>query len=137
MEGWPDPPFLSVEGPDFLDQVSRAMEVTTRMKDANWDFAHAPEMFSRAEAACDVAAKEIVNVFDGRVQTRWGRLVMKGEGERFNLMSHESPRARYVGGRPRVFDVLNKQVGSDGLHDFAEYAEMRPRQRVEFYNPTV
>ena len=52
-------------------------------------------------------------------------------------MSHESPLARYIGGRPSVFDEINRQVGSDGLNDFDEYREMTPRLGVEFYNPTV
>jgi hypothetical protein len=41
-------------------------------------------------------------------------------------MSHESPLARYVGARPSVFALVNRQVGSKGLHDFEEFAEMDP-----------
>jgi hypothetical protein len=137
MEGWPDPPFLRAEGPEFLEQVKRTNEVVARLEDARWDFEAVPEIFARATAACDVAAKEIVTVFDGVKQTRWGRLVIKGAGARFNLMSHESPLALYVGARPPVFAHINRQVGSRGLHDFDEFAEMHPPQEVRFYNPSV
>jgi hypothetical protein len=137
MEGWPDPPFLRAEGPEFLAQVDRTNELVARLEAAGWDFEAVPEIFARASAACDVAAKEIVTIFDGEQQTRWGRLIIKGAGARFNLMSHESPLARYVGARPPVFGEVNRQVGSNGLHDFAEFAEMYPPQEVRFYNPTV
>src|SRR5436190_22178883 len=103
MAGVPDPPFLSVEGPEFAERVRVAEELTQRLERANWDFAAAEEFFVGRYADCDVAAKEIVNVFDGRMQTRYGRLVMKGTGARFNLFSHESPLSVYLGGRPRVF----------------------------------
>jgi hypothetical protein len=136
MEGWPDPPFLRAEGPEFVEQINRANEVVGRLEAAGWDFEAAPEIFARQSAACDVAAKEIVSVFDGEEQTRWGRLIIKGAGARFNLMSHESPLARYVGARPSVFALVNRQVGSKGLHDFKEFAEMQPAQEVEFYNPS-
>jgi hypothetical protein len=137
MEGWPDPPFLRAEGPEFIEQVKRANKVAVRLEEAGWDFAQVPEIFARKSAACDVAAKEIVTIFDGEQQTRWGRLVIKGAGSRFNLMSHESPLARYVGARPSVFAQVNRQVGSKGLHDFEEFAEMDPPQAVRFYNPSV
>jgi hypothetical protein len=137
MEGSPDAPFLRAEGPDFLEQVQRTNEVVARIEGAGWDFEAVPEIFARESAACDVAAKEIITVFDGEEQTRWGRLVIKGAGSRFNLMSHESPLAHYVGARPSLFTQVNRQVGSKGLHDFKEFAEMNPPQEVEFYNPTV
>jgi|SwirhirootsSR3_FD_contig_31_18948640_length_1073_multi_5_in_0_out_0_1 hypothetical protein len=137
MEGWPDPPFLRAEGPEFLEQVKRTNELVARLEDARWDFDAVPEIFARASAACDVAAKEIVSVFDGEQQTRWGRLVIKGAGARFNLMSHESPLARYVGARPSVFADVNRQVGSKGLNDFPEFADMGAPQEVQFFNPTV
>jgi hypothetical protein len=111
--------------------------MVAHLEDAAWDFETVPELFARASAACDVAAKEIVTVFDGEVQTRWGRLVIKGAGARFNLMSHESPLALYIGARPAVFAHVNRQVGSKGLLDFSEFAEMDPPQQVEFHNPTV
>jgi hypothetical protein len=136
MAGWPDPQFLSVEGPEFAERVRVADDMTRRLESANWDFGLAPEIFAR-EAACDVAAKEIVNTFDGRVQTRYGRLVMKGAGQNFNLMSHESPRALYIGSRPEVFSEINAQVGSEGLRDFSEFRDIGQLQRVEFYNPSV
>jgi hypothetical protein len=137
MEGWPDPPFLRAEGPEFIEQIKRTNDVAARLEVAGWDFEAVPEIFARQSAACDVAAKEIVTVFDGEKQTRWGRLIIKGAGARFNLMSHESPLARYVGARPSVFALVNRQVGSKGLHDFEEFAEMDPPQEVEFYNPSV
>lgn len=117
--------------------MTRANEAAVRLEEAGWDFEAVPEIFARSSAACDVAAKEIVTIFDGKEQTRWGRLVIKGAGARFNLMSHESPLARYVGARPSVFTQVNRQVGSKGLHDFDEFAEMDPPQAVQFYNPTV
>lgn len=136
MPGVPDPEFLSVEGPEFADRVRRADEVTRKLERSRWDFDSAPEVFSR-DAACDVAAKEIVSIFDGRVQTRYGRLVMKGVGTRFNLMSHESPRTVYLGARPDVFAEINKQVGSEGLRDFEEFRRIDSLQRIELYNPNV
>lgn len=136
MPGHPDPEFLSVEGPEFADRVRAADETTRRLESANWDFKVAPEIFAR-EAACDVAAKEIVSTFDGKTQTRYGRLVMKGAGRNFNLMSHESPRTVYLGGHPEVFDKINAQVGSEGLADFGEFRAIGRPLRVEFYNPTV
>jgi hypothetical protein len=138
MAGVPDPPFLSVEGPDFARNVREADVITQRFQERNWDFAEAPEIFARESAACDVAAKEIIDIHDGRVQTRLGRLVMRGAGERFNLMSHESPLAVYLGPREtHAFEAINRQVGSDGLDDFAEFGEFRPLRRVELFNPTV
>jgi hypothetical protein len=137
MEGWPDPPFLRAEGPEFLKQVKRTNGLVTRLEKAKWDFQSVPEIFAGASAACDVAAKEIVTIFDGERQTRWGRLVIKGAGARFNLMSHETPLARYVGARPEVFGLINRQVGSKGLHEFDEYGAMYPAQEVRFYNPSV
>jgi hypothetical protein len=139
MAGWPDPPFLSVEGPEFAEQVRQAESLTQELQSHNWDFELAPETWARASAACDVAAKEIVNIHDGRLQTRFGRLVMKGAGVRFNLMSHESPLSLYLGGNghSKVFDEVNRQIGSDGLDDFPEYRELGPPQRVDLYNPTV
>ena len=136
MAGVPDPPFLSVEGPEFANRVREADQLTRRVEDANWDFEFAPQVFGVA-SNCDVAAKEIINVYDGRVQTRLGRLVMKGSGTRFNLLSHESPLSVYIGARQEAFDELNRQVGSQGLHDFAEFRELGPPQEVELYNPTL
>src|SRR5437867_11787129 len=89
MAGFPDPPYLSVEGPEFAQNVREAEALTRRLEEGNWDFEIAPEVFSM-DATCDVAAKEIVNIYDGKVQTRLGHLVMKGVGSRFNLFSHES-----------------------------------------------
>jgi hypothetical protein len=62
---------------------------------------------------------------------------MKGAGIRFNLMSHESPRSIYLGGRPHVFTEVNSQVGSQGLLDFDEFRNMGTPQRVELYNPDI
>jgi hypothetical protein len=135
MAGSPDPPFLRAEGPEFVERINRTNDVVDRLEAAAWNFEAAPEIFARESAACDIAAKEIVSVFDGEQQTRWGRLIIKGAGARFNLMSHESPLARYLGARPSVFALVNRQVGSAGLHDFAEFAEMHPAQEVDFYNP--
>jgi hypothetical protein len=136
MAGVPDPPFLSVEGPEFANRVREADQLTRRVQDANWDFEFAPQVFA-VDSNCDVAAKEVINVYDGQVQTRLGRLVMKGSGTRFNLLSHESPLSVYIGARREAFDDLNRQVGSAGLEDFAEFRELGPPQEVELYNPTL
>ncbi len=136
MAGWPDPPFLSVEGPDFAERVRYAEETTRRLEGANWDFDTAPEVFAR-EGSCDVAAKEIVSTFDGKTQVRYGRLVMKGAGQNFNLMSHETPNTVYLGERPDVFEQINAQVGSHGLDDFDEFRELGRPVRVQFFNPTL
>jgi hypothetical protein len=136
MEGVPDPPFLSVEGPQFASRVRDADALTRRLEQANWDFELAPEVFARA-SNCDVAAKEIINIYDGQVQTRLGRLVMKGSGSRFNLLSHESPLSVYIGAEPAAFDELNRQVGSQGLDDLAEFRELGRVQEVTLYNPTL
>jgi hypothetical protein len=131
------PDFSSVEGPEFVERVVRAEGVVQKLARSKWDFGAVPELFAR-RASCDVAAKEIVSVFDGRVQTRFGRLVMKGAGGSvFNLMSPESPRAIHVQGRPKAFDQVNRQVGSKGLADLDEFDGMRPLQRVDLYNPEV
>src|SRR6266498_5562298 len=71
----------SVEGPEFAEKVRRADEITRRLQESNWDFDAVPELFTRA-ATCDVVAKEIVTLHDGRAQTLLGRLVMNGIGER-------------------------------------------------------
>lgn len=136
MVGFPDPEFLSVEGPEFARRVRQVDSLARRLESKNWDFKEAPEVFAD-DARCDVAAKEIVSIYDGRVQTRLGRLVMKGAGTRFNLMSHESPRSLYLGSRQDVFDAVNRQVGSHGLLDFPEFRQFGPLQRIDFYNPTV
>src|SRR6266498_591880 len=72
----------SVEGPEFAEKVRRADEITRRLQESNWDFDAVPELFTRA-ATCDVVAKEIVTIHDGRAQTLLGRLVMNGIGEEF------------------------------------------------------
>lgn len=132
--GWEGSP---VEGPIFAERVREAEQLARRLERNRWDFEIAPELFTRAAATCDVAAKEIVNVYDGRVQTRLGRLVMKGAGTHFSLMSHETPPSVYVGADRGVFDDVNRQIGSKGLYDFAEFREVAPPQEVEFYNPEI
>src|SRR5690242_8390038 len=136
MPGVPDPPFLSVEGPEFAERVRAADALTRRLEQHTWDFAEAPEIFGLA-AACDVAAKEIVSIHDGQTQTRFGRLIMKGVGTRFSLTSHESPRSVYLGARPDVFKTINSQIGSEGLLDSPEFKAFGAVQRVELYNPTL
>jgi hypothetical protein len=129
-------PPLQAEGPDFVEQVRKADELARRLQENKWQFAKAPEFFART-ADCDVAAKEIINIFDGKMQTRLGRLVMKGRGSRFNLMSHESPNATYIGDRRHIFSEVNAQVGSRGLEGFPEFEAMKPLQRGQLYNPTI
>jgi len=136
MAGSPDPEFLSVEGPQFVRAVEAANVVTRRLEANNWDFDGVPDVLARG-ADCDVAAKEIVNIFDGRTQTRHGRLVMRGVGARFNLMSHEPPTANYLGPRSEIFDLVNRQIGSRGLEDYEAFRSFGRLQRVDLVNPTL
>lgn len=136
MEGFPDPEFLSVEGPEFVAEVGRADALVRRLEAANWDFKEVPEVLARS-ANCDVAAKEIVTIHDGLTLTRFGRLVMRGHGSRFNLMSHEPPTATFLRPDHGIFDELNRQVGSDGLNDFEEFRRFGKLQTVEFREPQL
>jgi len=80
MEGWPDPPFLRAEGPEFVEQINRTNEVVDRLEAAGWNFEAAPEIFARQSAACDVAAKEIVSFFDGEEPDALGPLEEAPQG---------------------------------------------------------
>ena len=127
---------LSVEGPDFAELLRAAEREARKLEDAGWDFEAAPSIFGR-RAACDVAAKEIIHIHDGVNQVRLGRLVMRGQGETFNLMSPESPLTVWTGGAPGAFRSLNLQLGSKGLEAFEQFRDLGTPQRVELYNPTV
>ena len=129
-------PALSVEGPDFTQRVKEADEITRKLEANQWDFDVTPELFGRS-AACDVAAKEIAVIHDGKVQTRIGRLVMSGVGRQFNLLGPESPIATLKNSRSRILDVVNRQIGSRGLYDFEEFHKLSAPQDVEFHNFTT
>jgi hypothetical protein len=127
---------LSVEGPDFASRVREADGLVRKLEEHRWDFQAAPEIFART-AACDVAAKEIIHLHDGRTQLRLGRLVMRGIGSTFNLMSPESALSVWTGSRAREFASLNEQVGSRGLEDVPAFGQLGSAQRVKLYNPTL
>lgn len=125
----------SVEGPDFLRHVKLAEDKTRRLAEAGWDFGAVPEMFGRT-AACDVVAKDMVLIHDGRVQTRYGRLFLAGVGDRFNLMGPEHARAIFRTDPHRVVDEVNRQLGGsllDGVEALGKYG--RPQQ-AELFNLT-
>ena len=126
-------PALSVEGPEFAQRVKEADALTRKLEENQWDFDIAPQLFGRT-AACDVAAKEIAIIHDGKMQTRIGRLVMTGVGSQFNLLGPESPLALLKNSNSSLLDTINSQVGSSGLYDFDEFHKLRPPQRVEFHN---
>ncbi|HZY30451.1 MAG TPA: hypothetical protein VFF86_02305 [Candidatus Methylomirabilis sp.] len=129
-------PRPSVEGPAFAERVRKAEELTQQLAAGQWDFKLAPQLFGRP-AACDVFAKEIVNIHDGHVQRRLGRLVMKGAGAVFQLNSPSSALGRTLGNiESSVFDKINQQLGSKGLADLPDFAEVDRLQHVEFYDPT-
>src|SRR6266540_1531152 len=123
----------SVAGPEFAEKVRRADEITRRLQESNWDFDAVPELFTRA-ATCDVVAKEIVTIHDGRAQTLLGRLVMNGIGEEFQLNSPSSALNITLPGRPEVFKEINDQLGSRGLEDFEEFQGVKDIQQVVFYD---
>jgi len=125
----------SVEGPDFATKVRRAEEITHRLQTNHWKFATVPEMF--AKATCDVVAKEIVTIHDGRVQTLYGRLVMKGIGSTFQLESPASALNVTLPGRPKLFDDINRQIGSRGLSDFEDFRKLPLPQEAEFFGQTM
>src|SRR6266511_1764232 len=112
----------SVAGPEFAEKVRRADEITRRLQESNWDFDAVPELFTRA-ATCDVVAKEIVTIHDGRAQTLLGRLVMNGIGEEFQLNSPSSALNITLPGRPEVFKEINDQLGSQSSNEHAVQAE--------------
>jgi hypothetical protein len=124
---------LSVEGPDFAEQVRGAEEVVRKFLDNQGNFEAVPELFAPS-AACDVLAKEITIVHDGRLETRVGRLVMMGVGKQFNLMGPESALSVFKTAGSALLDEVNRQVGSDGLNDFDEFRRFGRPQQVEFYN---
>lgn len=131
-----------VEGPEFARRVNRAEELTQKLQANQWDFDAAPDLFNQ-QATCDVLAKEIAIIHDGKTQTRVGRLVMQGIGEHFNLVGPESPLAILERADSRLLDSVNEQLGSRGLHDFEafqqyrHYKEERFLQNTEFYNFTT
>jgi hypothetical protein len=128
-------PELSVEGPSFAERVRKAEEITQKLQANQWNFDLAPEIFGKL-AACDVFAKEIVNIHDGRVQMRLGRLVMKSVGTLMQLESPESSLAETLNVGPNVFDEVNRQLGSKGLNDFPEFRKLDQPQEVDFYGLT-
>lgn len=125
----------SVEGPEFAERVRQAEETTSKLQANRFDFDAAPEIFN-VRAACGIAAKEIILIHDGRIQTTYGRLVMKGVGEVFQLNSPSSALNVTLPGRPEIFAQVNKQVGNRGLEDLEDFQSFRDIQDITFINPT-
>jgi len=126
----------SVEGPAFAEKVREAEEATDLLQRHNWDFKASPKVYA-LQATCDVAAKEIILIHDGEIQTRIGRLVMLGAGTVFNLMGPESARSIFKDTGSHAFDEVNRQLGSRGLHDVPAFERFARAQEVTFYNHTA
>lgn len=125
----------SVEGPAFVELVRKAEETTQALQANQWNFQAVPEFFAK-NAACDVAAKEIVIIHDGQWQTRIGRLVMTGFGTTFNLMGPEPSRSVFKQADTDILDEVNRQIGSKGLYDFPDFHKLNIQQ-VDFHNFTI
>src|SRR5579859_164127 len=108
---------LSVEGPDWAQEVQRAEQIVRTLEANSWDFNSAPDAFAR-EAGADVFAKELAIIFDGHSITRVGRLVLAGVGPMFNLMGPIHPQSIFRTSHGQLIDALNEQVGSRGVGDF-------------------
>jgi hypothetical protein len=126
----------SVEGPLFAERVGEAEAITRKLEANQWNFDAAPEIFARA-SSCDVLAKEIAVIHDGRTQTQIGRLVMTGSGTLFNLMGPESATAVFKSVDSPLLDEINRQIGSNGLRDFPEFQKYSKPQTIEFFNFTT
>ena len=127
---------LSVEGPEFAQRVRKATEVVDRLRANKWDFQSAREVFAK-QAAADVIGKEIAVIHDGQMLTRIGRLVMGGVGTEFNLVGPIPARARLRSVDATVLDAIQRQLGTRGLREFAQFRELGRPQRIEFYNYTM
>jgi hypothetical protein len=123
----------SVEGPLFAEKVRRAEAITRKLQEHRWDFGAVPELIN-PDAMCDVAAKEMVLIHDGRMQTRIGRLVIAGVGAHFNLLGPESPMSVLKSEDTMIIEDLNRQIGSEGLYEFSQFKKLGRPQQVEFYN---
>lgn len=126
----------SVEGPQFAQLVREAEEVTRVLQEHRWDFDASPKIFVR-NAACDVVAKEMVIIHDGRVETRIGRLIMSGYGDGFHLMGGEAARSEFKVVSSHILDEINRQIGSRGLHDFPDFQRFDQIQDIEFVNHSM
>jgi len=127
---------LSVEGPDFAAKVKETEEIVRRLESNNWDFAAAEEVFAK-KASADVVAKEIATIYDGKILTRIGRLVMAGVGTHFNLMGGIPALSSLRTTDSRLLDSVRGQVGGGGLAQFPELKAMGAPQLVDFYNYTM
>lgn len=76
----------SVEGPEVLDHLERASDLTDRLAKANWDFGKVPEVVSKVPNRSDVLGKEIIYVHDGERETIIGKVLLGGVGSEFNLI---------------------------------------------------
>ena len=128
---------LSVEGPDFVDQVRRADQIVHTLEANRWDFSSAPAAFAKP-AGADVFAKEAIHIFDGRSMTRIGRLVMGGIGHLFHLMGPIPALSHFkCNADSHLLDAIHEQIGYPGLEAFPEFCEAGPTQRVEFFNNSI
>ncbi len=130
MPGYPDPRF---EGPAFVEKVAAAEETIARLKNGDWDFESAREVFAQ-NAQADVLGKEILNVFDGRHITRYGTLIVGGVGEAFNLVGHFPSTATFRVNALSILGEVKAALGSDGLTVVPRYKELGQPQKIEFFN---
>jgi hypothetical protein len=136
MPGDPDP---SVEGPDFIEKVARADEIIARLEGGGWDFEKAREVFAR-DARADVLGKEILNFYDGRHITRYGKLILGGIGRAFNLIGHFPATATFrvnAHGVASIVAEVKAALGSDGLTEVPRYKELGRPQKIEFFNYSI
>ncbi len=136
MPGEPDP---SVEGPDFIEKVARADEIIARLKSGDWDFEKAREVFAR-DAKADVLGKEILTFYDGRHITRYGKLILGGVGQAFNIVGHFPSTATFrvnASGVAGIVGEVKAVLGSDGLSEIPRYKELGKPQKIEFFNYNI
>jgi hypothetical protein len=136
MPGDPDP---SVEGPEFIEKVARADEIIGRLQSGGWDFEKAREVFAR-DARADVLGKEILNFYDGRQISRYGKLILGGVGRSFNLIGHFPSTATFRVNGHGVTDLVKEvkaALGSDGLTEVPRYRELGRPQKIEFFNYSI
>jgi hypothetical protein len=136
MPGDPDP---LVEGPDFIEKVAKADEIIARLREGDWDFEKAREVFAR-DARADVLGKEILNFYDGRHISRYGKLILGGVGRAFNLIGHFPSTATFRVNAPGVAGMVSEvkaALGSDGLTEVPRYKELGRPQKIDFFNYSI
>lgn len=123
----------SVEGPDFAKLVRQTTDLVSQLEANQYDFRSIPEFFAE-NATADVIAKEIVHVHDGKMLTRYGRLIMGGVGTHFQLMGPIPPNAALRITSTAILDEVNRKLKSKGLDDLPEYRALGKKEEIEFYN---